>query len=151
MKLRAHIPVSIGTRIWHAAMIALGSFFGATVLLLALQSGVLLNNPLLERLRTSPIIRPQISVPHRVSLDLRLWNHPISPWKRFSVSHPLPANAASSQGFSIGTDARVVFGLFGDAALRGMSPGERTVRQLKPRNDRLLLILMLLRLDTRRS
>lgn len=119
------------------------------MLLLALQSGVLLNDPLLERLQTSPII-PQISVPHRVSLDLQLWNHPISSWKRFSVGHPLPANVASSQRFSIGMDARVVFEVFGAAALRDMLGEKGTVPQLKPRNDRLLVILMLLRLHTHR-
>jgi hypothetical protein len=49
MKLQAHMPTfSIGARDWHAAMITLASLFGAAVLLLALQSGVLLNSPLLE-------------------------------------------------------------------------------------------------------
>jgi len=151
MKLEAHLPtVNIGARDWHAAMIALVSLFLAAVLLLALQSGVLLHNPLLERLQTSPTVRPQISVIHRVSLDLHLPNHPISPWKRFSVAHPLPANVASSQRFSIGINARVVFEAFGEAALADLLADERTMPQLKPRKDRLLLTLMLLGLDTRR-
>jgi hypothetical protein len=154
MKLQAHLPtVSIGARDWRAAMIALVSLFGASMLLLALQSGVLLNNPLLERLGTSPIIHPHINVlnvPHRVSLDLHLWAHPSSPWERFSVAHSLPANVASSQRFSIGVEARVAFEVFGEAALGAMLADERTVRQFKPRRDRLLLMLMLLRLHTHR-
>jgi hypothetical protein len=132
-------------------MIALGSLFGASMLLLALQSGVLLNNPLLERLGTSPIIHPHINVPHRVSPDLHLWEHPLSQWKQFSVAHPLPANVALSQRFSIGVEARVAFEVFGEAALRDMLADERTVRQFKPRHDRLLLMLMLLRLRTHRG
>ncbi|MGD1029457.1 hypothetical protein [Candidatus Binatus soli] len=149
MKLQAHLPTdSIDTRNWHAAMIGLVSLFGAVVLLLALP---LLNNPLLERMRTSPMIRPQISVPHRVPLDLHLWNRPISPWKQFSVAHPLPASDASSQRFSIGIDERVVFEAFGDTALREMLAEKETAPQLKPRNDRLIMMLMLLGLDKRRS
>jgi hypothetical protein len=148
MKLQAHLPmVTIGARDWHAAMIALVSLFGAAMLLLASQSGALLNNPSFERLQTSPII----SVPDRISLDLHLWNPPISPWGRFSVAHPLPENAVLSQEFSIGMDERAVFEVFGDAALRGMLAEKGTVPQLKPRNDRLMLMLMLLRLGTRRS
>ena len=76
---------------------------------------------------------------------------PISPWERFSVAHPLPANVALSQQFSIGIDARAVFEAFGEAAHREMLAEKGTVPQLKPRNDRLILMLMLLRLDTRRS
>jgi len=152
MKLQAHLPtISIGAWDWHAAMIALASLFGAAMLLLALQWDMLLNNPLPDRMRTSPIAAPQISVPHRVPLGLHLSNHPISPWKRFSVAHPLPANVASAQRFSIGTDARGVFEVFGDAALRRISADENTLPQLKPRNDRLLLMLILLGLDTRRG
>lgn len=145
MKLQAHLPTfDIGPRDWHATMIALVSLFGAAVLLLALQASVLLNNPLLERLQTSPI-------QHRVSLDLHLSNPPISPSEQFSVAHPLPASVASSQRFSIGLDARAGFEVSGDAALRNMLAEKGTVPQLKPRNDRLLLMLMLLRLDTRRG
>lgn len=152
MKRQAHLPiVTIGERDWHAAMIALVSLLGAAALLLTLQSGALLNNPLLGQLRTSPIIGPQISVAHPVSLDLHLWSPPISPWKRFSVAHPLPANVASSQRFSIGMDDRALFKTFGETALRDMLAEKATVPELKPRNDRLMLMLMLLRLDTRRS
>jgi hypothetical protein len=145
MKMQAHLPTfGIGPRDWHAAMIALASLFGAAVLLLALQSGVVLSNPLLVRLQTSPIS-------HRVSLDLHLWNPPISPSERFSVAHPLPGNVASSQRLSIGMDARAVFGVSGDAVLRNMSAEKGTVPRLKPRSDRLMLMLMLLGLDKRRS
>jgi hypothetical protein len=148
MKLQAHLPmVTIGAWNWRAAMIALVSLLGAAVLLLASQSGVSANNALFERLQTSPII----SVPHRVSLDLHLRHLPIGPWERFSVARPLPENAVSSQGFSIGMDERAVFEVFGDAALSDMLAEKGTVPQLKPRNDRLILMLMLLRLDTRRG
>ena len=145
MKLQAHMPTfSIGARDWHAAMITLASLFGAAVLLLALQSGVLPNSPLLEGLQKS-------AVRHRVSLDLPLSHPPIGPWERFSVAHPQPANVASSQRFSIGMDARAVFEASGDAALRSLLAEKATVPRLKPRSDRLMLMLMLLRLDTRRG
>lgn len=145
MKLQAHLPTfGIGPRDWHAAMIALASLFGAAVLLLALQSGVLPNSPLLEGLQTP-------AVPHRVSLDLHLSHPPIRPWERFSVAHPLPANVASSQRFSIGMDARPVFEASGDAALRNLLAEKGTVPRLKPRSDHLMLMLMLLRLDRRRG
>ena len=145
MKLQAHMPTfSIGARDWHAAMITLASLFGAAVLLLALQSGVLPNSPLLEGLQTS-------AVPHRVSLDLHLSHPPIGPWERFSVAHPLPGYVASSQRFSIGMDARAVFEASGDAALRNLLAEKGTVPRLKPRSDRLMLMLMLLGLDKRRS
>jgi len=148
MKLQAHLPiVSIGPRDWHAAMIALVSLLGAVVLLAALQSGVLSNNLLFSPLQMSPII----SVPHRVSLDLHLSNPPIGPWERFSVAYPLPANVASSQRFSIAMDYRAVFEVFGEAALRNMLAEKGPVPQLKPRSDRLILMLMLLGLNTRRS
>ncbi len=148
MKLQAHLPTfSIGPRDWHAAMIVLISLFGAVALLLALQSAVLLSNPLLERPQTSRTS----SVPHRSSLDLRLSNHPIGPWERFSVAHPLPAHAGLSQQFSIGIDARAMFDAFGETARRDMLAEKATVPQVKPRNDRLMLMLMLLQLDTRRG
>ncbi len=147
MKLQAHLPDSIGPRDLHAGMIALVSLFAAAVLLLALQSGTLLNNPLVERSQTSPTI----STTHSVSLDLHLWNPPISPWERFSVGHPLPANAALSHQFSIGMDARAGFELSGDAAHRDILAEKGTVPEIKPRSNRLILMLMLLRLDTRRS
>ncbi len=115
--------------------------------MLALQSAVLLSNPLLERPQTSRTI----SVPHRSSLDLRLSNHPIGPWERFSVAHPLPAHAGLSQQFSIGIDARAMFDAFGETARHDMLAEKATVPQVKPRNDRLMLMLMLLQLDTRRG
>src|ERR1039457_4872006 len=134
MKLQAHLPTfGIGPRDWHAEMIALVSLFGAAVLLLALQAGVLLNNPLLEGLQTSPIH-------HRISLDLHLSNPPISPAERFSVAHPQPANVASAQRFSIGMDARAVFEASGDVALRNLLAEKGTVPRLKPRSDRLMLM-----------
>ena len=151
MKLQAHLPtVSIGAREWRAAMIALVSLLGAAVLVLALQPGVWLNNPSFERLWPPPVTRPHISVAHRVSLDLHLLSYPINPWRRFSVAHLLPIGFAPSQLFSIGLDERLAFEIFGDAALRDMLAGERKVHQLKPHNDRLLLMLMLLQLDRHR-
>ena len=152
MKLQAHLPtVSISERDLHVAMIALVSLFGAAVLVLALQSGGLLDNPLLEQQEMSPITGSQISAAHRVSLDLHLWSPPISPWKRFSVAHPLPATVASAQRFSIGSDARGAFKVAGDAALGDMLGQKETLPQLKPRSDRLLLMLMLFGLDKRRG
>jgi hypothetical protein len=151
MKLQAHLPtVSIGARDWRAAMIASVSLFGAAVLVLALQSGILFDNRLFERLDMSPVTRPHIRVAHGVSLDLHLLSYPTNRWRRFSVAHPLPAGVASSQLLSIGLDDRLAFEIFGDAALRDMLAGERTMHQLKPHNDRLMLMLMLLRLDKHR-
>ena len=148
MKLQAHLPTfSIGPRDWHAAMIALVSLLGAVVLLVSLQSGVLSNNLLFSPLQTSSTI----GVPPRVSLDLHLWNPPIGSWERFSVAHPLPANVASSQQFSIAVGSRAVFAVFGEAALHNMLAQKEPVPQLKPRNDRLILMLMLLGLNKRRS
>jgi hypothetical protein len=152
MKPQADIPtVSIGARDWRAATIALVSLFGGAILLLALESGVLLNNSLFDRLRSAPISHDNANFADRVSLDLHLLSNPISPMRRFSVAHPLPANVAASQRFSIGSDERATFEVFGDTALSGMLADERTVRQLKPHNDRLMLMLMLLRLHTHRS
>jgi hypothetical protein len=48
-------------------------------------------------------------------------------------------------------EARAVFEVSGDATLRSMSAEKGTVPQVKPRSDRLMLMLMLLRLDTRRG
>ncbi len=148
MKLQAHFPiVSIGPRDGHAAMIALVSLLGVMVLLVALQSGVLSNNPSFEPLQTSSTI----GVPPRVSLDLHLWNPPIGPSERFSGAHPLPANVALSQQFSIAVGSRAVFAVFGEAALHNMLAEKGPVPQLKPRNDRLILMLMLLGINKRRS
>jgi hypothetical protein len=152
MKIQAHMPIdSIGTPNRHASMIGMISLFAAAALLLGLNSGVLLSSPLLERMRTSPTIGSEISGPHRVSLNFHSWNHPIDQWKGFSVANPLPANFASSQQFSIGIDDRVVFKAFGDAALSEMLAEKGTAPQLKPHNGRLILMLMLLGIDKRRS
>ncbi len=152
MKIQAHLPtVSTGARNWRAATIGWVSLAAAAALMLALQSGALLNNPLLGRMRTSSIIAAQISDPHRVSVSLHERNHPIGRRNGFSVANPLPANFPSSQQFSIGIDDRIVFKAFGDAALRDMAADERTAPQLKPRNDRLILMLMLLGLGRHRS
>ncbi len=149
MKLQAHMPtVSIGAREWRAAMIALVSLLGVSLLILALRSGGLVNNPLFERLGASPLARPHISVVRRVSLDLHSIGHPIEAWRHFSVAHPLPANVTSSQRFSVGADARLAFEIFGQKAIRNLLAEERAKRQLKPSHDRLMLMLMLLRLRT---
>jgi len=48
-------------------------------------------------------------------------------------------------------EARAVFEVSGDAALRNMLAEKGTVPQVKPRSNRLMLMLMLLGLDKRRS
>jgi hypothetical protein len=150
MKLQAHMPtVTIGARDWRAAMIALVSLFAVSIIIVALRSGALVNNPWFERSGASPLT-PHISVAGRVSLDLHFIDHPVEAWRQFSVAHPLPANVTSSQRFSIGGEARVAFETFGQAALRNMLAKERTERQLKPSHDRLMLMLMLLRLHSQR-
>ena len=147
MKLQAHMPtVTIGARDWRAAMIALASLFGLSIIIVALRSGVLVNNPLFERLGASTLAHPHISVAGRVSLDLHLIDHPVEWWRQFSVAQPPPADVTSSQRFSIGGEARVRFETFGEAALRNLLAKERSERQLKPRHDRLMIMLMLLRL-----
>jgi len=152
MKLQAHLPsVSIGARDWHAATFALAALVGAAILLLALQSGGLLNNLLFERLQPYSMRHSNVEVFHRVSLDIHSLSNPIEPTRRFSVAHQLPENVASSQPFSIGSDARIAFEVFGDSAQRDVLADEKTVLQLKPRNDRLMLMLMLLRLHQHRQ
>ena len=149
MKLQAHMPtVSIGARDWRPAMIALVSLLGVSALILVLRSGALVNNAFFERLGASPFAHPHISVPRRVSLDLHSWGHPIEAWRHFSVAHPLPANVTSSQRFSVGGEARIAFDVFGQKAIRNLLAKRRTERHLKPSNDRLMLMLMLLRLRT---
>jgi hypothetical protein len=151
MKLQAHLPsVSIGTRDWHAATIALAALLGVSILLLVMESGGLLNNLLFERFRPSSMRHSSIDVFHRVSLDIHSLGDQIDPTRQFSVAHQLPENVASSQPFSIGIDARVAFEVFGDSAQREMLADEDTVRQLQP-NDRLMLMLMLLRLHPHRQ
>jgi hypothetical protein len=152
MKPQAHIPtISIGARDWRAATIALVSLFGAAMLLLGLESGGLFNNPLFDRLRAAPIAPHDATFAHDVSLDLHLLSNPISPTRRFSVAHPLPANIASSQLFSIGLDSRVAFEIFGETAQSELIVDESTAPELRPQDDRLMLMLMLLRLRERRD
>jgi hypothetical protein len=150
MKLQAHMPaVSIGAREWRTAMIALVSLLGVSLLILALRSDSLVNNPLFARLGASPLSRPHISVPRRVSLDLHSLGHPIEAWRHFSVAHPPPASVTSSQRFSVASEARFAFDVFGQKAIRNLLAKERAKRQLKPsHHDRLMLMLMLLRLRT---
>jgi len=152
MKLQAHMPiVSIGPRDWRAAMIALASLFAVSILLLALQTDGLLNNPLLEHLRTPPAIHPHAAVLNRVSLDVHSLFTPTDPARRFSVAHQLPENVASSQPFSIGMDSRVAFEIFGETAHSELLADQNTLPQLQPRSDRLMLMLMLLRLHPQRQ
>ncbi len=152
MKLQAQMPtVSIGAREWRTAMIALVSLLGAVILVLALQSDLLLNNPLIERLRTPLIGHPHSGVSRRVSLDLHLLDPSIGGSQQYSVAHPLPANVAWSQRFSVGAGPRVAFEIFGDSAIRQLLANERTEHQLRPSHDRLLLMLMLLRLHSHSS
>jgi hypothetical protein len=151
MKLQAHLPtVSIGTRDWHAATIALAGILGVSILVLVLESGGLLNNLLFERFRPSSMRHSSVDVFYRVSLDIHSLDDPIDPIRRFSVAHQLPDNVASSQPFSIGSDSRVAFEVFEDSAQRDMLADEKTVRELQP-NDRLMLMLMLLRLRPHRQ
>lgn len=152
MKLQAHLPtVDIGARDWHAATIALVSLFGAAVLLIATQSRALLNNPLFDRLRTSPATGPHAPVLDRVSLDVHSLFTPIDPARRFSVAHQLPESVALSQPFSIGMDSRVAFEIFGETAHSELLADAGTQPELQQRNDRLMLMLMLLRLHPQRQ
>ena len=121
------------------------------MLLLALESEVLLNNPLFDRLRAAVVTRRDAAFAHRVSLDLHLLSNPISPTRRFSVAHPLPANVASSQLFSIGSEERVAFEVFGETAQSEIIFDQRTAPEIQPRSDRLMLMLMLLRLHEHRD
>jgi hypothetical protein len=151
MKLQAHLPtVHSGARDWHAATIALASLLGGAILVLAVQSGGLLNNLLFERLQPSSMRHSSLDVFHRVSLDVHSLGDEIDPTRRFSVAHQLPENVASSQPFSIGIVARDAFEVFGDSAQRDILADEKTVDQLQP-NDRLMLMLMLLRLHPHRQ
>ena len=159
MKLRAHLPaVSIGARDWRAT-IAVGSFLGALVLILTVQPGVSFTNQSLDRLGASSSAEyhgqlekssrdPQDSSKPPVSLIV----HSQDQADGFSVAHTLPAEVALSQRFSVGSSARTAFEVFGERALRRMSANRRHERQLKPRHDRMMLMLMLLRLrDERRG
>jgi hypothetical protein len=152
MKLQAHLPtVSGGARDWRAVTIALALLLAAAVLLLATESGALLNNPLLEHLRISSAGHHQVAGLNRVSLNIHPLNNPVDPTIRFSVAHPLPANVASSQPFSIGMESRLAFEVFGETAQSELVADERTLPELQQRNDRVMLMLMLLRLHQHRQ
>jgi hypothetical protein len=149
MKLQAHLPIGgIGGPHWSAAKIVFASLVGAAALVGTVESGVLHDNPLIESLRLSSAEDSQISGAHRISLGVKLLSHPGDHLRRFSVAHPLPAEVASSQRFSIGADARAGFQVFGDAAVRDLS--RRPVRRPEMRGDRMMLMLMLARLRMRR-
>jgi len=156
MKQQAHLPAfSIGTP-ERRATIAGGIFVGALLLILAVQSGAFVNNPLLDRFGASPNpdhrLSPQISSRNRVSLNVHSPADAASPWSGFSVAHTPPPNVALSQRYSVGATARVAFEAFGERALRKMQVSERMNRPSGLRHDRMLLMLMLLRLrDSRRG
>ena len=152
MKPQAHIPtVSIGARDWRAATIALALLFSAAMLLLVLESGDLFNNPLLTRLAPPSIGDSQDGVSDRVSLDLLLLSDSDNLAGRFSVAHPLPVNVTSSQLFSIGLDSRIAFEVFGETAQSELISDQRTAPEVQPRSDRLMLMLMLVRLHEHRD
>ena len=121
------------------------------MVLLGLQTSGLLNNPLIERLTPWPITRLNAGLIDRVSLDPRLLSDAINPARRFSVAHPQPANVTSSQLFSIGTDARGAFEVFGETAHSELIADDGNVAQIRPREDRLLMMLMLLQLHPHRE
>ena len=121
------------------------------MVLLGLQTSGLLNNPLIERLTPWSITRLNAGLIDRVSLDPRLLSDAVNPARRFSVAHPPPANVASSQLFSIGTDARGAFEVFGETAHSELIADDGTVAQIRPREDRLLMMLMLLQLHPHRQ
>jgi hypothetical protein len=147
MKLQTHIPtISIGARDGRAAIVALASLIAASMVLIGLQTSGLLNNPMLERLTPWSIARLNPGLIDRVSLDPRLLSDANNPARRFSVAHPQPADVTSSQRFSIGTDARGAFEIFGETANSELLADDRTVPQFEPRKDRLLMMLMLLQL-----
>jgi hypothetical protein len=106
---------------------------------------------LLKHLTPWSITRLNAGLIHRVSLDPRLLSDANDPERRFSVAHPQPANVTSPQLFSIGTDARGAFEIFGETAHSELIADERTVPQLEPREDRLLMMLMLLQLHPHRQ
>jgi hypothetical protein len=151
MKLQAHLPtITIGTRDWRPPLIAWASLLGAALLLLALHSGILLNNPLGEHLRTSSVARPDISDAHHVTLDVRPWRESTGQWGQFSVAHALPQNVALPQPFSVGHDQQIAFEVFGDRALRDLLADEQIERHFNLDNNRMLLMLMLYRLNSHR-
>ena len=151
MKLEAHLPaVAIGARNRRGAKIVLISLGVAALLLGAWKASGSLDNPMLDRHWIWSIEGPQISGAHTVSLGVPSFSLPPDQSRRFSVAHPLPAEVASSQRYSIGADERIAFENFGEAALREMQEHERRTSQFKPGNDRLMLMLMFARLRPRR-
>jgi hypothetical protein len=149
MELKTHIPAKgSGARGWRATMLALAPLIGT---LLAVESGVLHNNPLLKRLVPRSITSSRDGVTDHVSLDLHLLSPSNDPTRRFSVAHPLPANVTSSQLFSIALDSRTAFEIYAETAHSELIADERTVPEIQPRNDRLMLMLMLLRMHERRD
>src|SRR5260370_40862328 len=103
MKLQAQMPtVSIGAREWRTAMIALVSLLGAVILVLALQSDLLLNNPLIERLRTPLIGHPHSGVSRRVSLDLHLLDPSIGGAETHLITHLPTSKCGWSPPFLLG-------------------------------------------------
>lgn len=149
MELKTHISTKgSGAWGWRATMLALAALVGTV---LALESGLLHNNPLFKRLVPKSIIRSRDGVPDRVSLDLHLLSPSNNPARRYSVAHPLPANVTSSQLFSIALDSRTAFEIYGETAHSELIADERTVPEIQPRHDRLMLMLMLLRMHERRD
>jgi hypothetical protein len=149
MELKTHIAAKgSGAQGWGATMLALGALVG---MLLALESGLLHNNPFFKRLVPSSVIRSRDGVPDRVSLDLHLLSPSNDPARRYSVAHPLLANVTSSQLFSIALDSRTAFEIYGETAHSELIADERTAPEIQPRNDRLMLMLMLLRIHERRD
>jgi len=159
MKLRTQLSaVSIGARDWRAT-IAVGSFLGALVLILTVRSGVSFTNQSLDRLGASSsteyhghLEKSSRDLQDSSKLRVSLIVHSQDQAEGFSVAHTLPAEVALSQRFSVGASARNAFEVFGETALRRMSANRRHERELKPRGDRMMLMLMLLRLhDERRG
>jgi hypothetical protein len=149
MTPKTHIPTKdSGARGWRATMLALAALIG---ILLALESGMFHNNPLFKRLVPKSIIRSRDGVSDRVSLDLHLLSPSNSPVRRYSVAHPPPANVTSSQLFSVALDSRTAFEIYGETADSELIIDERTVPEIQPRNDRLMLMLMLLRIHEHRD
>ena len=149
MELKTHIPTkAIGAWGWRAMTIALAALIG---MLLALESGLLHNNPLLKRLVPKSIIRSRDGVSDRASLDLHLFSPSNNPAGRFSVAHPLPVDVTSPQLFSIGLDSRTAFEIYGETAQSELISDESAAPEIQPQSDRLMLMLMLLRLHEHRD
>lgn len=129
-------------------MIALAALIG---ILLALESGLFHNNPLFKRLVPRSIVRSRDGVSDRASLDLHLLSPSNNPARRFSVAHSLPADVTSPQLFSIALDSRTAFEIYGETAHSELISDESTEPEIQPRSDRLMLMLMLLRLHEHRD